>query len=704
MEDDSARKYVEDADFADTPAGWQAHWAAELAGGEKTLRGWRTAAHRVVRRYLDKRDDRQPGRKRLNMYAVTVDLMESVLYDKKPLTTVERRFNDADDAPARLAAQILERITNQDVERSSDPTDAAFANGVQDRLMPGLGIVRLRYVVRLEKVPAQEPMLGPDGREMAPAVPESERKVFEDAVVEYHNWADAVWSPCRTFDELRWFAFKNPMSKRQVEERFGKDAAEALDYAQKVSGSQGSENHGVDQEVKRADPLARATVYEIWSKEHGKVFWWAKGMDVVLDEQEDPLGLEGFWPFAQPLIAHPTTSAWIPTPDYAFAQDQYEEVDELTTRIGLLEDALKVTGLYDKSQPEIGRLLGEAQNNQMIPVDNWALLAEKGGVKGCVDWFPLDMVVQAIDKLSEKREQALNMLFQVTGYGDIMRGQSSVAGRTATESRVVARASGVRMQRLQERIARWVSDTMALRCEIVCGHFSDETIIARSNILETPDGKDPKTLQAALRLLRDRFASYRIAVRPEQLAQTDFDAVKTERTEFIEAVAQFLSAATPLMQSAPAAAPLLLELLKWYVAGFRSAANLEAILDRAVAAAQQKAQEAAQNPQPLSPSPEQLKIQLEHLKFRLEEQRETQRAQLEERQQHLEAERQAQQQHEEAAARGQERSADLAADLQTMQVKHTLEMDKLKAAADLKARQNAATAAHMGGPPTTGRK
>ena len=43
----------------------------------------------------------------------------------------------------------------------------------------------------------------------------------------------------------------------------------------------------------------------------------------------------------------------------------------------------------------IKRLIEETAINELIPVSNWAAFSEKGGVKGLVDWLPLDQITAA---------------------------------------------------------------------------------------------------------------------------------------------------------------------------------------------------------------------------------------------------------------------------------------------------------------------
>ena len=95
-------------------------------------------------------------------------------------------------------------------------------------------------------------------------------------------------------------------------------------------------------------------------------------------------------------MANPTTSKFMPRADFLMAQDQYAQIDELSTRLKYLIKACKVVGAYDKTSTQLGRIFSEGMENQMIPVDNWAAFAEKGGIKGSMDFVPIDMVAKAI--------------------------------------------------------------------------------------------------------------------------------------------------------------------------------------------------------------------------------------------------------------------------------------------------------------------
>ena len=112
-------------------------------------------------------------------------------------------------------------------------------------------------------------------------------------------------------------------------------------------------------------------------------------MEAEEDGVPDPLHLEGFFPCPCPLNATMTNDTLIPVPDYAEAQDQYMQIDDLTKRIDILTNACKVRGVYDAAAQGVKRVFEEGQEPDLIPIDSWAMFAEKGGLKGAMDWVPI---------------------------------------------------------------------------------------------------------------------------------------------------------------------------------------------------------------------------------------------------------------------------------------------------------------------------
>jgi hypothetical protein len=443
----------------------------------------------------------------------------------------------------------------------------------------------VRYVADFEQSEGKEAIHDDEGNELAPAVEPVETKSSEDVEVDYVHWKDQLWSAgARRFHEVRWWAFRCQMSREELVQRFG-------DIGQRVPLNS---KRNLDKRGKgdtEPDPLARADVWEVWDKDCRCVEWYVEGFGQTLDYQEDPLELEGFWPFPRPMAANLTTSTMVPRPDFVLVQDLYDEIDTVSTRITVIEKAIRVAGAYPKGSDAVKRLLSEANVNELIPIENWAQFAEKGGFRGQIDWLPLEQIVTALDKLRDYRSELIQALYQLTGMSDIMRGQASETAATATEQSIKARFASVRMQAMQDEFARFASDVQKLKAEIISKHFEPETILARSNAEYTWDAP---IAQQAVELIKSRFLDYRVEVKPEAVAMSDFAAVRNERSEVVTALSIFMQGMVPLLQMMPASLPYALKTMQWMVSGLRGSSEIEGVLDQAIQAAQLQAQQPQQ--------------------------------------------------------------------------------------------------------------
>lgn len=593
----------QETQFPDTPQGWQQRWTTEFAAAKKALEKWHHAGEKLVDRFRDERDGSEGVRARWNLFTSNIQTLEAMLFGQLPSVSVTRRFADARDDVARVGAELLERLLNTDIEREGDSQAVALKNALSDRLLPGLGNVRLRYVAEFETqtTPAKT-AVGPDGQpvELAPEVVQ-DVKTSEDVEIDYVYWKDQLWDAgARTFSEVRWWAFRALMSRESLKQRFGEKLGQAIPLNAKKAKSDAD----AQSDAAKATPWDRAEIWEVWDKESRQVFWLCADYPAILDRKKDPLGLERFWPFPRPLFANLTTSTLVPVSDFRLAQDLYDEIDDVSTRIVLLEQAIRVAGVYDAQCTGLERLLSEegTANNVLIPVANWAVFQEKGGLAGAVSWLPVDQVVAALDKLREYRTELVGALYQANGMSDIMRGQAVSGGVTATEQAIKARFGSVRVQALQDEFARFCGETQSIKAEIIAKHFSPETIVERSNAMLTMD--DPQLVADAVQFIQSKVSYCRIEVKPESISLTDFAALKQERMEVLSGMTSFLQAAAPLMQSQPAAIPYLLQMLQWTVSGLRGAGEIEGVLDQMISHAQQaQQQQAIQGQAPKPPDP-----------------------------------------------------------------------------------------------------
>lgn len=591
---DQASKIKSATEEDSTPAGKYKRWKTEITKAEKEFDNFRTRGRQTVRRYKDERDAVDGDVKKFNIFTANVGIMQSSLYAKIPKVKVGRRFEQNMDDVARVASMMLENSVMQDIDEPECDFDQVMRDAVEDRLVPGMGTAWLRLETETEEREMEE-VADPVTGEVLQEAATYEVVKKQEICIEHVFWEDFLYSPCRTWKERRWVGRRVYMDKDALVKRFGKEKADRIALDHNPKGQEGSSNEPQN------EVFQKAIIYEIWDRVKRQVLWLSKGFEELLDERDDPLHLEDFEPCPKPLFALTTTSNCIPTNDYVIFQDQYGELDQVNNRISLLVAACKVVGCYDQGATGLQRMLQEGSENTLIPVDNWAMFAEKGGIKGAVDWLPLEVVIQALEKLRQAREDIKGQIYELTGISDIVRGNTK-ASETLGAQNIKAQFASARIQKLQNEVARFAQDILRIKAELICRHVTPEQIIQMSNMAFYLDGQNAPLIHAAVALLKgdhDRF-EWRINVQADSLAQADYTQDKADKVEFTNAVATFLQSAATTMKAVPDSAPILFETLKFVVSGFKGAQELEGVIDSTLSQIMEK----IKNPPPPPPNPQ----------------------------------------------------------------------------------------------------
>ena len=551
-----------------SPAEMAKRWETELQAAKKELTKFHQTGRKLVQRYLDERDasamDSNADAK-FNLFWSNIEVLKASLYAKPPNVDVSNSYKDSEDDVSRVAGNILQRILNHDIEDSDESTyPEVTKQAVGDYLIVGLGQVWYRYEVETKEA-ATEPVLDPQTQEVLAEPVKYEAITSEDAPADYVYWEDFWWSPARVWQDVRWVARRVHMNREELIARFGKKIGALIPV-----GKSKQKNDGVGPQN---DPWEKAAVFEIWDKTTQCAYWHVMGFDLICDYKPDPLGLKGFFPCPAPLMANTATSRYMPRGDYLLAQDQYQQIDEITTRLKYLIRAAKVVGVYDKTSTAIGRVFQEGMENQMIPVD---------------------MVSEVIAGLMSQREALKANLYEVLGIGDIMRGMTD-PDETLGAQQLKAQFGGNRLQFKQQHIGAWVAGGQRIRAQIICDKFQPQTIMERSNIEHSPDAP---LAQQAIAFLKEPGNSkfYRITIEAETMAMVDWAQERDSRSQFMTAVGSFVTAVTPLIEAKPEAGPIVLQMMKWGLGGFRISKEIETVLDQAIQAAQQPSKPPEPNP------------------------------------------------------------------------------------------------------------
>lgn len=560
------------AEFGNDPQGLVRRWKAALELARKEQDQWVKRAEKVIKRYKDERSELDDSKK-FNILWSNIETITPALYSRLPEPKVSRRHKDQDPV-GRQAAMVLERALEYHLDAYD--FDSVPRSAVEDYLLPGRGVARVKYnptfgeeITPIERI---------DFDEMGNPVPVAGEPyspvIYEEAQCEYVYWKDFLHGPGRKWEDVSWVAFRSYLSRDQLVERFGEEMGGKvkLDWCPS----------GIDDETPK-DVFKKAKVWEIWDKDSGKVIWISETHDLPLDHDDPPLNLSGFFPCPKPLLSITTNDSLIPVPEYTMYQDQAEELDELTGRIASLVKSLKVAGVYAGDADELKQLLNDGTENVLIPVENWAMFADKsGGLANQISWLPIDQIINVVIGLYDAREKTKEELYEITGLADIIRGASK-ASETATAQKMKGNFASMRLSERQKAVANWVRDLLRLKCEVIAEQFDPQTLQMMTGLQVTDE---------VIELMRtDPLRAFRIDIETDSTIQPDEQMEKQSRMEFLEAVGTFMERSLGLAQAVPEMAPLLGEMLMFGVRGFRAGRELEDQMEQALQALQNRPQQ-----------------------------------------------------------------------------------------------------------------
>lgn len=586
-------------------------WYNTIASYERTFKEWEGRADKIVKRYRDDQRSRNNPQAKFNILWSNVQTITPAIFARLPRPDVSRKFRD-NDPVARVASMMLERGLDYEITHYGD-YKSAMNQSVQDRLLGGRGTAWVRYEPHIVGEMAGDADGAPDdGWQLTEDIDEAEtaggiyredqeRIEYECAPVDYVHWRDFGLTVARTWEEVTAIWRKVYLGRPALVERFGEELGGRIPLDTKPETSKSFNE-------KMGEGAKEACIYEIWDKTTGEVIWLSKSMGQILDVKADPLKLENFWPCPKPLFSTLTTDSLIPIPDYVLYQDQARQLDTLADRIDGFIQALKVRGVYDASEPALGRLFTEGENNTLIPVKNWGAFAEKQGMQGAINLVDIAPIAQALQMSYQAMDQVKGQIYEIMGIADIQRGQTD-PNETLGAQIIKSNNAAGRLKTMQHAVVDFATELLSIKAQIICNHFTDDTIIKISGAQQLSP-QDQQLIPQALQLLRNEAAkNFRIEVTTDSMIFQDEQQEKQDRMEFLQAMGSFFQQAVPMATAVPESTPMLMEMLKFAVTAFKAGKGLEGIIDETADKFRQQAKAAEGQPKP--PTPEQQKLQMQ---------------------------------------------------------------------------------------------
>ena len=480
------------------------YWLEELRDAYKREKDWRKDAKRLVEMFeCERRRDTL-----YNILYANTETMSPALYNTTPRPDVRRRFKD-DDEVARAGGLVLQRVLEFLLDNNlqdSPHFDTIIEQALLEALVVGRGVVRFRYEFSGEQ-----------------------RIESEGISAEIVAWQRFRHSYAKQWKDVSWVAFQHFMTREQLRENFG-DIANRLP----LNVSSAEADHNEDEESWQGGENDEGQkylgqVWEIWDKNSRKVYFISPDLpEQMLRVADDPLHLSGFFPIATPLMFFPKISSLEPVPLYAAYEGQAKELNRITLRISRIIEALKVRGFYDSTVGGLDRVL-EADDNELIAAENVVAMQQGQTLDRSIWLMPLNELVLVLQQLYTQRDQIKQIIYEITGISDIIRGSSS-AYETATAQNYKNQWGSLRLRRLQKQVSMFVRECLRVMGEIAT-RMQPETLIKMTG-LQFPRQAEQQQAQMMLQQLQGQAQQLQMMAQQDPRAGQQLQALDGQMKQY----------------------------------------------------------------------------------------------------------------------------------------------------------------------------
>ena len=537
-------------------------WLDEIDDARKREKDFRKDGREIVEIYSAEKHSP------FNILYSNTETLLPALFSEVPRPLVQRRYKDKDPmgkAVSEAAQRMLEYLIDTDIDEY-DKYDSSMTSATLDGLLPGRGVTSVKY---------------------------DSDDDWETACCDTKKWDRVFFGYADKWSKMPWIAYEEYLDKEEATRLFGKKASEL-----KFTEGEEKDEDEFSEENENKGYRKTAQVYQIWDKSDRKIKYLStQYQDGFLSIEDDPLGLTGFFNCPKPIQFVEKSNDLLPTALYKLYENQAKELNRIQGRLNRVIEAIKVRGCYSGALgEEIEQILKE-EDNVLIPTDKASMLAE-GGLDQNIWFLPFAELVAVAQQLMQARESCKQVIYEVTGISDIVRGQSK-ASETLGAQKIKESWGTMRLKRLQKEVQRYALDTMRLILDVAVNKFSEKSWvkmtglpystteqkeqaqqiveIARVNQMNPQDPSIQQAMQImqmpnwgdVLKILKDNYSrSYRIDIETNSTLDVEATEDKALVGDFMNAMAQFMNGIGPMIQEGVmpfnAAKSMMLAIVKRY--------------------------------------------------------------------------------------------------------------------------------------------
>jgi hypothetical protein len=563
-------------------------WLARIKKEQRVHEDFRDQASEAWAVYMDD----QPGHKvYYPLFWGVAQIMIASCYSNKPVPDVRPR-NSERNPQFKDAAQVMQRALEFYLDQGE--FDENMGRTVTDYIVAGLGVPRIKLDANIVEVEDEDPETG------EPVIV----PIITDQMVriEHVPWSRFGWECTANWNHVDWVYFEHHMTALEFKRRWPDATLPPTDDTCK----QDEARHSNRSRDRNDNPLH--IVYEIWDKRNREVLVIAKGNDEPLEVNEDPLGLQDFFPVPPPPMLNQATEEAIPTPDYAYLEPLDREIQRLYKRSRALTEQIKSFSLHDASLVEIEDLT-QVNDGDSIPVSNMeARFGEGADLRKYILFAPIEERVAALAQVTQQMQLKRQHVDDLLGISDILRGGSNPQDGQETQ-KIKERWAGIRLRPKQLAVQRLVRDLFRMMAEVTVEHVTLDNLQRMTQIDITPEVYDL--------LQNDLVREFAIDIETESTVARDEFAERRERTELLGAINQYVQTVAPAVHQNIIPADLGREILQLATDPYKKySRGLDDVLE-GMETTQQQLQRANQAQQQSQMQIQQLSEQVQKLEYAL---------------------------------------------------------------------------------------
>lgn len=502
-----------------------------------------------------------------------VDVQLGALTSKMPQAKISKRFEYNNQS--KLCSKI-EKAVNYLIEKSTMQSEVY--QSAEDFLTAGLGGMRVIYDATFKQEEITQIIPDEFGNQIEVQTGEfNEVLESEKLNIERFEWSNFGWQPCKRWNDCDWIYFRSTFTVSEFKRKY------------KISPSAVNEDNEKD----------TISVYEIWDKNKKTRIVISDAHDSVLEQDDNPLGTEYFYPCAEPMFFALADDELTPCPELHFWKKLHDKINKLAKREDSLTDSIKDIEFYDGLAFKDLSKVENAEDGTKVPVDLQRYQSgSQPSINNAVSPKDNSSPLSVLQVVTSRLDDNLSKAYQTTGIGDIMQATSD-PNETATAQNLKHSWGSSRLSSKRFCIENHIRGTIEITTNVMVKLFQPESIMIAAGERLTPE--EIQELQET--------DEYRIDVETLSTLSIDKDRDQQNSVELLNAITALFAQSQQIPQ--PLILALLNNVVKTFVSGNELQETIQQLPDyfNQLQQAQQAAQQVQQQMQELQGQMQQIQAQ-----------------------------------------------------------------------------------------------